>query len=86
MSKNQCVRCGKDVGDDIHIFRGGESRRQLTELQIGKKVSLCDKLISDEEPDTFQYVEKEEKWIGSKEFTNDQIENAKKTLELLKNN
>lgn len=50
---NICIRCGHKCDGEIHIFRGGEYTRQLTELQIGMTVSLCSNGIPDDEFDTW---------------------------------
>lgn len=78
-----CVRCGKDVQGTVHIFSGGENRRQLLELMMRSPVTLCDKLIPDNELDTWQMQDGE--WKGMRTMpTNTEVEEqAKEMLNLL---
>lgn len=71
-----CVRCGHVPKDkEIHIFRGGENHRRLTELQLCRPVSTCKKLIPDDEFDQANFDEEKQEWIESRVApTNDELE------------
>lgn len=43
---SKCARCSKEVEpDEIHLFRGDETRRRDVEDRFQVPVSLCDKPI-----------------------------------------
>lgn len=62
-----CIRCNHKCDGEIHIFRGGEYTRRLTELQTGKPVSLCAFGIPDDEFDTWIYDEKTNTLVGHRD-------------------
>lgn len=42
MRKPVCKRCGRETEpNEIHLFRGGEDRRQTVEEEYKTKVTLC---------------------------------------------
>uniref|UniRef100_A0A6C0JTE1 Uncharacterized protein n=1 Tax=viral metagenome TaxID=1070528 RepID=A0A6C0JTE1_9ZZZZ len=84
---NVCIRCHKDVGNSLHIFQGGESRRELLEITMKRSVSLCDVLVPDVDPDTF-YFDKDGTFIQFRTAkSNKEIEDdARELLQQLKQN
>jgi len=45
---SKCKRCRMEVPDGtIHIFTGGEPRRQAIEAQLKRKVTLCKKPVDE---------------------------------------
>lgn len=75
-----CVRCHKDVGSSLHIFQGGESRRELLELTLKRPVTLCDVRVPDNDPDTF-YFDKDGNFVQFRTAkTNKEIEDESRFM------